>query len=176
MSDDEERPRKSWREIDKARDHSTHRREERPAGATERKTGRGSQKSYRATLDRLFETGKIGKLVDKSGAGEGPEGESRIRMLSRIEQAMDRESICREVDAYLATFGELPDDLEILGKVLEHRDAERQRQAMERIDKLLDGAQPKRRRAMVAQLKIIRDLAYDKEMVQLASKLLGRLD
>jgi hypothetical protein len=173
---DEERPRKSWREIDKARDHSAHRREERAAGATERKRGPGSQKSYRAALDRLFETGKIAQLVDGPGASEDPESESRIRMLSRIEKAMDRESICREVDAYLAKFGELPDDLEILGKVLEHRDAERQRQAMERIDRLLDGAKPKRSRAMVAQLKIIRDLAYDKEMVQLASKLLGRLE
>jgi hypothetical protein len=175
MSDDEERPRKSWREIDNARDRSAHRREERPGGA-ERKRGPGSQKSYRATLDRLFETGKIAELVDGPGASEGPESESRIRMLARIEKAMDKDSICREVDAYLAKFGELPDDLEILGKVLEHRDAERQRQAMERIDKLLDSARPKRQRAMVAQLKIIRDLAYDKEMTQLAGKLIGRLE
>jgi hypothetical protein len=173
---DEERPRKSWREIDNARDRSAHRREERPAGAAERKRGPGSQKSYRATLDRLFETGKIADLVRGPGASDGPESESRIRMLARIEKAMDRDSICREVDAYLAKFGELPDDLEVLGKVLEHRDAERQREAMQRIDKLLDSAHPKRQRAMVAQLKIIRDLAYDKEMVQLATKLLGRLE
>jgi hypothetical protein len=175
MSDDDERPRKSWRDIDKMRDHSAHRKDER-APAAERKSGRGSQKSYRAALDRLFETGKIAELVEQKTGVAAEEGESRIKLLGRIEKAIDRDSICREVDAYLAQFNELPEDLEILGKILEHRDPELQRRAMEVISRLLEREQPKRRRTMVAQLKIIRDAGYDKEMVALATSLLQRLD
>jgi hypothetical protein len=175
MSDDE-RPRKSWRDIDKMRDRSAHRHDERAPGA-ERKRGPGSQKSYRAALDRLFETGKIAELVEQRAPGSTPDaGETRIKLLGRIEKAIDRDSICGEVDAYLAQFHELPDELEILGKVLEHRDPELQRRAMEAIARLLEHEQPKRRRTMVAQLKIIRDAGYDKEMVALATSLLQRLD
>jgi hypothetical protein len=173
MSDDE-RPRKSWREIDKAKDRSAHRKEERPAFEGKR-GGVRSQKTYRAALDRLFESGKISELVGKETSADGaPAGGSRIRMLARIEKAVDRETICKEVDAYLQEH-DLPDDIDILGKVLEHRDPALQRQAMERIDRLLEQGKPKRQRAMVAQLKLIRDTGYDEEGVQLAKKLLERL-
>jgi len=176
MSDDE-KPRKSWREIDKQKDRSQHRREDKPV--VEKKRGPGSQKSYRAQLDRLFETGKIADLVaqrapDAAKAGEA--GDSRIKMLGAIKRAMDRESITRELDAYLAKFGELPDELDVLEKALDHRSLERQMDAMRRIDALLDREQPRRKRTMVGQLKLIRDVSGDDEAEALAKKLLGRLE
>jgi hypothetical protein len=177
MSDDE-RPRKSWREIDKQKDRSQHRRDEKPV--VEKKRGPGSQKSYRAQLDRLFETGKIADLVaakegtDPAKAGEA--GENRIKMLGAIKRAMDRESITRELDAYLAKFGELPDELDILEKALDHRKLDLQIDAMRRIDALLDREQPRRKRTMVGQLKLIRDVSGDDEAIALAKKLLGRLE
>ncbi len=175
---DEERPRKSWRDIDKAKDRSAHRRDEKPA--TERKRGPGSQKSYRAALDRLFETGKIAELVEQKAPGTtasgGAENENRLKLLGNIKRAMDRESITREVDAYLARGFELPDDLDVLEKVMEHRDPTRQLGAMQRIDQLLEHEQPKRRRAMLGQLKLIRDCGDDPELIALAKKLIGRLE
>jgi acetyl-CoA carboxylase carboxyltransferase component len=175
MSDDE-RPRKSWREIDKQRDRSQHRREEKPV--VERKRGPGSQKSYRAQLDRLFETGKIADLVaQKAPSTSGGEaGESRIKALGAIKRAMDRDTITRELDAFMEKFGALPDDLEVLEKALEHRSSEQQLLAMQRIDALLDQEQPRRKRAMVGQLKLIRDLSDDPTLTELARKLLGRLE
>jgi len=176
MSDDE-RPRKSWREIDKQKDRSQHRKEEKPV--VEKKRGPGSQKSYRSQLDRLFETGKIADLVAQrapGAAGGEPGGENRIKMLGAIKRAMDRESITRELDAYLAKFGELPDELEILEKALDHRKLSLQVDAMRRIDALLDREQPKRKRTMVGQLKLIRDVSGDDEAEGLAKKLLGRLE
>ena len=177
MSDDE-RPRKSWRDIDKQKDSSQHRREDKPV--VENKRGPGSQKSYRAQLDRLFETGKIADLVAQrtpdEAAQKGASGDNRIKMLGAIKRAMDRDSISCEVDAYTAKFGELPDDLEILEKALEHRDPARQLDAIRRIDALLDREQPRRKRAMVGQLKLIRDVSEDEGAVALAKKLLGRLE
>lgn len=175
MSDDE-RPRKSWREIDKQRDRSQHRREEKPV--VERKRGPGSQKSYRAQLDRLFETGKIADLVAQKlpCAADSDPAENRLKALGAIKRAMDRDTITRELDAYLEKFGALPDDLEVLEKALEHRSPGQQLLAMQRIDALLDREQPRRKRAMVGQLKLIRDLSDDPALTALARKLLGRLE
>jgi hypothetical protein len=176
MSDDE-RQRKSWREIDKAKDRSTHRREEQPPSEG-RRGGARSQRSYRATLDRLFESGKIAKLVEQKAPGvekTEEEGENRIKLLAKIRSAAGREEVSREVDHFLQHYP-LPDDLEILGKVLEHRDPELQRRAIEEILLLLDKEKPKRSRAMIGQLKLIRDTGEDKELESLAVRLLERLE
>ena len=178
MSDDD-RPRKSWREIDKARDGSSHRRDERPGGSSGRGAKGRSQKSYRSALDRLFDSGKIGDLVQqKDPTAKKPEpegGESRLKLHKKIKAATDRDDLTRTVDGYLKKF-ELPDDHDVLGRVLEHRDPGVQRDAMERIAALLETTQPKRARAMVGQLKMIRDFADDPEMESLATKIIERLD
>jgi len=170
---DEERPRRSWREIDRNKDRSSHRREDRrdaPAGRGPRR-----EKSYRATLDRLFDSGKIGALVEQKTGVTG-DSDNRIKALARVNNATDRDDLTAAVDAYLQKFDALPDDLELLGRLLEHRDPSRQIEAMERIDKLLDLEQPKRTRAMLGQLRMIRDIGDDDEMVDLARRLIDRLE
>jgi hypothetical protein len=173
MSDD--RPRRSWREIDRNKDRSSHRKEERPEG--QNRGGRQKQ-SYRAALDRLFDSGKIADLVEaKTGEKKSDEDSNRFKALSKIRDAGDRDEVTKQVDAYLQKFGnELPDDLEILARVIEHRNPTWQLDAMERIDKLLETETPKRTRAMLGQLKMIRDIGDELEMVQLAKKLIEKLD
>lgn len=175
---DEERPRKSWREIDRGRDRSAHRRDERPPQEG-RKRGPGSQKSYRAALDRLFTTGKIGELVAERAPGALPGADvdaDRLRLAQRVRGATGRDEITRELDAYLAKYP-LPDELDLLEKALEHRSGELQLQAMGRIEGLLDAGQaPRRKRGMVGQLKMIRDLGEDAELTALASRLIARLE
>lgn len=174
MSDDD-RPRKSWREIDKGRDHSSHRQEDRPRG------GKGAalkNRSYRAALDRLFESGKIADLVEERAPGSkaaAAGGETRLKMLEGLKKATGRDQISKQLDAYLASY-EFPEDMEILGLALEHRNPSTQLEAMERIDKQLDLEKPRRCRAMVGQLKMIRDTEYDEELVELAKKLIDRLE
>jgi hypothetical protein len=176
---DEERPRKSWREIDRGRDRSAHRRDER-APQEGRKRGPGSQKSYRAALDRIFSSGKIGELVAERAPGGLPgldEGEeNRLKLLKRVQNAIGRDEITRELDLYLEHHP-LPDELEILEKALEHRAPARQLEAMGRLESMLEaGAEPRRKRGMVGQLKLIRDLGEDPELTALASRLLTRLE
>lgn len=193
MSDDE-RPRKSWREIDKAKDRSVHRKEERSAFEDRRK-GAHRKKSYKAALDRLFESGKIADLVEaqvgggakgtkgargekdaKSEKGAKSAGGNRIKALARIRDAGNRDEVTEAANAFWERFGELPEDLEIWGRILEHRNPSRQLDAMERIDSLLDAQEPKRSRAMVGQLRMIRDIGDDPEMSELAIKLIERLE
>ena len=176
---DEDRPRKSWREIDKARDGSSHRKDRPDASMLTRRSSGRSQKSYRAALDRLFDSGKIADLVEQKDPSEAKpmdtEAESRLKMLRKIQDATDRDEVTRTADAYLKQF-DLPQDMDILPRLLEHRDPEVQLQTMTRMDELLDTLRPKRTRAIVGQLKMIRDFADEQEMMALANKLIDRLD
>lgn len=170
MSDDERR-KKSWKEIDRARDGSGGRGDER-RGDERRQRGGRSQKSYRAALDRLFNSGKIGELVEeRSGAEQSSESEAAVKLLRAIRQAEDPASITKAVDAYVAEH-ELPDDPEILGKVLQHKKPSMQLEGMQRLQRALQHEKPRRTRALVGQLKLIRDTAGDPEMEQLARELL----
>ncbi len=113
----------------------------------------------------------------KTGEKKSDEDSNRFKALSKIRDAGDRDEVTKQVDAYLQKFGnELPDDLEILARVIEHRNPTWQLDAMERIDKLLETETPKRTRAMLGQLKMIRDIGDELEMVQLAKKLIEKLD
>lgn len=173
MSDD--RPRKSWRDIDKMRDKSRHRDDrDGPVGLGPR--GQRSQKSYRAALDRLFESGRIGELVDqKSPGSEKPSRENRIKLMRQVRDAVGRDEVTRAVDRLVDAFG-LPDDWDVLVRVLEHREAPRQLQAMERMDALLEqDARPRRTGALLGQLKMIRDFSGDPDLEDLATRLIDRI-
>jgi hypothetical protein len=175
MSDDE-RPKRSWREIDRRKDKSAHRQEDRSDLEGRGPKGKRREKSYKAALDRLFESGKIAELVEQKGGGGEAQGENRIKALAKIKNAGNRDEVTEAVDAYLNEWNELPDDMEVLGRALEHRNPTWQLDAMERIEKLLETERPKRTRAMVGHLKMIRDIGDDNEMVELAKRLIERLE
>jgi len=176
---DEERPKRSWREIDRKKDRSAHRQDDR-RDYEGRGPGPQRKKSYRAALDRLFDTGKIADLVQQKGGGSAGAddeiGENKIKALAKITNAANRDEVTAAVDAYLKKWDELVDDLEVLGRVLEHKNPTWQLEAMERIDRLLETEQPRRSRAMVGQLKMIREIGDDDEMVELARRLIERLE
>jgi hypothetical protein len=170
----EDRPKKSWREIDRKKDRSAHRQEEKAPGGGPRR--QRSQKSYRAALDRLFESGRIGELIEKEPQDDDqPPEETRLKLLRAIKTAEGRVAITKAVDAYIAHH-ELPLDADVLGKVLEHRNPSRQLEAMEKLVELTGQETPRRSRAIIGQLKLIRDTGDDRELIELATKLLDRLD
>lgn len=170
MSDD--KPRRSWRDLDRQRDRSTHRREEPRQGGPARHER--SQKSYRATLDRLFESGKISKLLDDPSPTAG-EGSDRLPLLRAVQQAEGRDAVTGALDAYLARY-ELPDEFEVLEKALEHRSASVQLKALEGLEGLLARERPRRTRGLIGQLKLIRDATSEERLRELATSILERLD
>lgn len=180
MSDDD-RPRRSWREIDRAKDRSVHRKDERPEGIGGRQKGQRRERSYRAALDRLFESGKIADLMElqtgeKAGKGGDTQSANRIKMQAKIRDAIDRETLSKEVDAYVEKFGDLPEEIDLLARVIEHRDPSRQFDAMQRIEGRLAQERPRRTRAMIGQLKMIRDIGDDPELTDLAVRLIEILE
>ncbi|MCA1662919.1 MAG: hypothetical protein LC659_01335 [Myxococcales bacterium] len=63
-----DRPKKSWRELDAARNKPRPSRDERGDSRSSGMDARAS-KQYRAALDALFEKGEVGKLAEKLGPG-----------------------------------------------------------------------------------------------------------
>lgn len=166
----EDRPKRSWRDIDRGRDKSAHRVDPRPDGPAGPKRER-SQKSYRAALDRAFDSGAIGKLL---GAAPQSEGQSRAKQLGDIRDAATPDDLCGAVDRALLA-GPLPDDAEIWARVVEHRDIDRVREALSRLAALLDDQPLKRTRALKARLRHLEEIAEDEEIRGQAAALRARL-
>ncbi len=172
MSDD--RPKKSWREIDRQRESSS-RREPRSEG---QRSDPRRQRSYRAQLDRLFGSGKIGALVEQQAgpSGDDQPGDNRIKAMAKINAAEGRADVTKAIDAYLKCYEELPGDFDVLTKALEHRNPTLQLDAMERMGEVIAEEPPRRSRAAIGQLKLVRDTSDEPEMVALARELIDRLE
>jgi len=166
----EDRPKRSWRDIDRGRDKSAHRQDPRPDGPTGPRRER-SQKSYRAALDRAFEIGAIGKLL---GSEPRTEGQSRAKQLADIRDAATPQDLTGAVDRALVE-GPLPDEVEIWARVVDHRDMNRVREALSRLAALLDAQPLKRTRALKARLRYLEEIAEDDDIRREAAALRSRL-
>lgn len=171
MSD--ERPRRSWKEIDQMRDGSRRKdeRERAPTG------GPRSQRSYRAALDRAFNSGAVGQLVREKDEESGEEiDETKANLIAAINDAEDRPSITKAVDEYYEQYQALPNDPDALAKAVQHKKSKFQLEAMERLLEIAAERPPRRVRALLGQLRFIRDTADDPELETVAQQLLDLLE
>lgn len=168
MSGDD-RPKRSWRDIDSSRDRSAHRRDPRPDPALPGSRRDQSTKRYRAALDRAFDSGALGKLMSDSAEGGG-----RVALIGAIRDAATPDELSDAVDRALAA-GPLPDDIEVWARVVEHRDDHRVREALLRIESLLPEQTLKRTRALRARLRYLEEISDDDEIRRRAADLRSRL-
>ena len=202
---DDDRPKKSWREIDSKRDRSqqrgpSERRDDSPFGGG--KKGEQRQKTYRSQLDRLFESGGIGKLVaeqekqkqeelaqkmgmrpappaapaaDKPAAEAAPPAdEGRIKKLAAVRDAIGPDAITKAVGAYLKAYP-WPNDLDFLSAALEHRDEDIIREALTRLTTALAAGKPRRAATLAGRLRTLEELGADDEIRRQASELRRKL-
>jgi hypothetical protein len=201
---DDDRPKKSWREIDSKRDRSQHRgpsekRDDSPFGGG--KKGEQRQKTYRSQLDRLFESGGIGKLVaeqekqkqeelaQKMGMRPAPAAapadkpaepatppadEGRIKKLATVRDAIGPDAITKAVSGYLKAYP-WPNDLDFLSAALEHRDEDIIREALTRLASALAAGKPRRAATLAGRLRTLEELGADDEIRQKASELRRKL-
>lgn len=196
----EDRPRRSWRDIDRARDGTGG---TRPAGPAQERDEERAQKQYRAALEEAFERGELGKLAEKlapppgrpaadpapvPAAGDAPcadppapppavrrKTDDRATLRRKVLEAVGRHDITRAVERYLERFP-MPDDHEFLEQVLEHEQEERVVEAIQRIDMLLDErVLPRRSRALCGKLRYLAETSPSDPVRQRAERLLRRL-
>jgi hypothetical protein len=175
--DDRERPKKSWREVDRMRDKSAHRKrdKEREPPPGRRRTG---YSRYKSSLDRLFDGGagseKLKKLVrEKIGDGDLG-GAERQQALRAIRDAGTGKELRKAVAAFREQW-EMPGDFEILTRVLELHEDDVLLDALQALDALLDHERPRRTSTMQLHLQRIADETDEDEIRELAEKILGRL-
>jgi len=109
-------------------------------------------------------------------APKDPDRENRQKMLVKIKDAEGRDPISRAVDAFLGKYPKLPDDYEVFTKVLSHRDDDRVRETLDRLEHmLLHGEKPRRGRTLVAQLRLLEDTHSDKDIREQAARVRAKL-
>lgn len=168
-----DRERKSWREIDKGRDQSRHREGERPRGNAPRVES--ATAAYKRTLDAFFDQGVVPEhLKGKLPAGESEGPSERQRLIRQIREATGKDFV-QAVDELRAKFG-LPDDMEILLRVLEHPKDPVLLEALEKIEAYIESGQlvPKKKN-FVERLKGLEFSSFDPRVQRKAVALASRL-
>jgi hypothetical protein len=115
--DSSDKPRRSWREIDKGRDKSGPKRT-----STDRDRDRFEKSTaytrYKQNLEKVFSGGELSDAMrdrlDPTGAGK-----ARDALLKKVREAEDSKGFAEAIDALLAQ-GDFPDDPYLLDRALEH--------------------------------------------------------
>ena len=188
--------RPSWREIDRKREGSSGRRK----GGRNKNEVRGHSTrydKYKADLNRLFDQGLAGELIKKPNreappeeakpADEGKSSQrrkgngripknaarlaSRLKLIRAVVDAGDPRSLQAAIDDMVGQFG-LPDDWEVLVRVVEHPDEELILKAVGRMNQLLaTTAKVPRRASLKERLRTIGQTATDADLRQQAGEL-----
>jgi hypothetical protein len=112
-----DRPKRSWRDIDKMRDKSSHTRtsSDRDRERFERTT---AYTRYKQNLEKVFSGGELSDSMRERLDPTG-EGKARDAALKKVREAEDPKSFAAAVDAFLEKFT-LPDDPYLLDRLLDH--------------------------------------------------------
>jgi hypothetical protein len=177
---DRNKRQKSWREIDRGKDRSAHRKEDRPRVPPHQQArSESASKVYRSRLDAFFDgDGKAPEQVrDKLKALDTkvPGGKERTAALKKIKDAGTSSAVTKAVRAYLEQW-ELPPDHDVLVQVLTASDDEYVAAALELIGELLDANRAPRRTTLLEQrLKRIVSLGEEPDLQDRARALLKQL-
>jgi hypothetical protein len=179
MAADDEKPKRSWREIDQNKDRSKHRTEDRPKlNPRSRQRAESASKLYRAKLDSFFSgEGKVPEHVKEKFAGiqnsaDGLERKEAVACIAGARSAAER---TRAIRAYLDRW-ELPSDYGMLCEVLACDDEDLVGQALRMISDMFDENRvPKRASLLEQRLRGVATLAEDEELQQQATLLQKRL-
>jgi len=107
--------------------------------------------------------------------GKRKQEDERLTLRRKLVEAAGRQEITRTAEKYLSRYP-LPDDHEVLEQLLEHDKETRIREAISRIDALIERRQvPRRSRALCGKLKYIIETTSDSELRSAAQGLLERL-
>ena len=192
MGDRDDRPKKSWREMDTQRERGG--RREPPRDQAQSTSNTHSSKQHRAALEALFQKGGMGKIVEQlapppvkapppapaPSAAEHPLQpqkpvvDSRTLLRRKVLEAIGRDEISRAMDRFVKEFG-LPEDFEVLEQAIEHKNRERIADALALLEKMLEQDKPKRSRVLAAKLRLIEETADEPTVCEAAKRVRARL-
>jgi hypothetical protein len=176
--DDDERPKRSWREIDKMRDGTGSRRRSSEDRAQERTQRGAAYGQYKAQAAKLLGGAELPEALREK---LDPTGELRARdeLLKRVKKLAgeDRKGWAEAVREYVEKF-ELPDDAFLLTEWLDHPRDRIVEKALGKLEALVEsGALAKKRppAALEQRLRGLELTGGDPEVQQRARTLRERL-
>ncbi|MCA9546922.1 MAG: hypothetical protein KC613_21095 [Myxococcales bacterium] len=173
---DDDREKKSWRDIDRGRDVSAHRRDEH------RGPGKGPRvdsatAAYKRKLNAFFDRGVVpehlkGKLPDGESEGASP----RQQLMRAIRDADSQRKLEKAVDELVDQFGLPDDDMELMLRVLEHSKDSVLLDALAKVEAFVETGMPMPRKArMVSRLRNVEAASFDPRVQAKAGRLAGQL-
>ena len=166
---------KSWRDIDRGRDQSAHRSESgKPKGRGPRVDSASA--AYKRKLSAFFDRGVIPEhLKDKLPHGESEGPSERQKLIRAIRDAKDARTLEKAVDGLDKEYG-LPNDPEILLRVLEHANDGILFKALVLIEAHVDTGLPlPRKKLFVQRIKGLEFSSFDPRVQRKAIGLASRL-
>ncbi len=171
MGDD--RPKRSWREIDQSREKARPRRDERER-SRERVSNSSSYNRYKAQLNDLFKPGGS-DLPDHIRAQLGPvsdESKERRALLDALRSEPSEPTL----RAYLESDQPLPDDARLLMSLLAIRDEELIRPVLQKLLDVVESGKRPNRMLLIQRLEALQNFAEQSETIDLVRMLRAALD
>ena len=176
----DDRPKKSWRELDRNKDRSAHRTADKPAMNPKRQArSEAASKAYKSKLDAFFEgDGKApaalkDKLTTLQDTSE--EGKARLAALKHIKDATTSSALDKAFGAFLKKW-ELPEDYDVLSQALNCGDEAYVENALDLLERMFAGKRvPKHVQLLEQRLRRVRTLAEEPALQDKAAALLKTL-
>lgn len=174
MSDD--RPKKSWRELDRQREKGGGggRRKDPEAWNRERIEKSASYSKYKSNLDALFKPGGA-ELPEAMRKTLGPASEES-KEKRELTDALKKDPSEKTLKAYLAKDLPLPDDARLLMSLLDIRDESLVRPVLSTLLEIVESGKKPNRMLLIQRLEALRNWAEEAETVELAQLIRSALD
>lgn len=170
-----DKPKKSWREIDQSKDKNRT-RSETPGGGGSRAQRSAAYSSYKTQLNKLFDGGGLPALVAERLGDQhvAAPAQTRKAAASAICAAKTPKAVRAALEAYDAAHG-FPEDEEVLAKLLDMSDEILVLQALQVVEKLADAGSLKRGASLKARIKTAQLTLDDPDIRETARRLLTKL-
>jgi hypothetical protein len=173
-----ERRKRTWKEIDQARDGRGPRRVEHLG--TDPRSVRGGGKSYMAELNRLFDHGeasdRLKKVMKDAGPDKAPAQDppERIKLVRQIRAAQTFQDFLDGIDALREQYG-LPNDVDVLTRALEHTNESVVSESLTLLLDLTKRCNMTQLKAILARLSTIETVIEDPKILKKATALREKL-
>jgi hypothetical protein len=175
---DEERPKRSWREIDKMRDKGFARAKARDERSQEKLSRSPVYEQYKAKVSKMFSGGEIPDVLREK---LDPSGEIKARdeLLKKLKKAAteDRKAWAESVTEFVQKF-EMPEDAYLLVDWLDHPKDRVVEKSLSRLEELASAgllAGPKCPKSIDQRLRSLELMGTDPDIQAKAKSLRERL-
>ena len=168
MGDD--RPKRSWREIDQAREKGRTRRDDR--GSSGQNTS--SYSRYKSQLDQLFKPGGA-QLPEHIRSQMGPQDDSAKERRALLD-ALRAEPSEKTLSAYVEGEHPLPEEPRFLMSLLAIRDEALIRPVLSRLLDVVESGKRPNRMLLIQRIEAVQSFAEEEDTVELLRTLRAALD